>query len=61
VCLFREPQFPPALVETLARGSDVRVGVLDPLGADLKPGPDLYPEMMQALARALTGCLAPKR
>jgi zinc transport system substrate-binding protein len=60
VCLFREPQFPPALIETLARDTDVRVGVLDPLGADLKPGPDLYPEMMHGLAQALTGCLAPR-
>lgn len=61
VCIFREPQFRPALVETLARGTDVRIGVLDPLGADLAPGPDLYPAMMRRLAAALSQCLMPRR
>lgn len=61
ICIFREPQFPPALVQTLARGTHIRVGVLDPLGADLKPGPQLYPAMMRQIARALVDCLSPKR
>ncbi len=60
-CIFREPQFPPALVETLARDTAVRVGVLDPLGADLRPGPQLYPAMMRQLAGALVRCLSPGR
>lgn len=59
VCIFREPQFPPALVQTLARGTAVRIGVLDPLGANLPPGPGLYPAMMRQLAAALVQCLAP--
>ena len=56
-CIFREPQFPPKLIETLDENTAVRVGVLDPLGADLAPGPDLYPALMRALAQSLTGCL----
>ena len=60
-CLFREPQFPPKLIGTLDEGTGVRVGVLDPLGADLKPGPALYPELLRALAQALTECLGKKR
>jgi len=35
----------------------VRIGVLDPLGADLQPGPQLYPALLRGLSRALTGCL----
>ncbi len=58
VCVFREPQFPPDLVAPLIEGSDVRVAVLDPLGAELAPGPALYPALMQAMADNLTGCLA---
>mgnify|MGYP000181596474 CR=1 FL=1 len=31
----------------------VRTGVLDPLGSDLAPGPELYPRLMRNLARTL--------
>lgn len=58
-CIFREPQFSPALIETLAAGTKARIGVLDPLGADLAPGPDLYPALMTSLADSLMRCLAP--
>lgn len=56
-CVFREPQFPPKLVETIIEGSDVRVGVLDPLGAELKAGATLYPQLLRGMAAALAGCL----
>lgn len=57
VCLFREPQFPPKLIDALDEGTKARIGVLDPLGADLRPGPGLYPRLMRNLAQSLTGCL----
>jgi zinc transport system substrate-binding protein len=60
-CIFREPQFPPKLIGTLDEGTGVRVGVLDPLGAELKPGPALYPELLRALAQSLTECLGKNR
>ena len=56
-CLFREPQFAPALAETIARDVNARTGVLDPLGAALEPGPDAYFALMRGLARALRDCL----
>ncbi len=46
-CVFREPQFPPALIATLVEGSAARTGVLDPLGAELAPGPELYPALLR--------------
>ena len=58
VCIFREPQFPPTLIDTLIAGTPVRVGVLDPLGADLQPGPKLYDTMMRRIAGALRSCLS---
>jgi zinc transport system substrate-binding protein len=61
VCVFREPQFAPALVQTLVEGSRARIGVLDPLGADLKPGPQLYPTLLKNLAASLAGCLDKNR
>lgn len=57
VCLFREPQFRAALVATVAEGTGVRVGVLDPLGTNLRPGPELYPNLLRNLADALADCL----
>ncbi len=57
ICLFREPQFRSALVATVAEGTGVRIALLDPLGASLRPGPDLYPELLRGLADSLAGCL----
>lgn len=60
VCLFREPQFPPKLIDTLDADTKARVGVLDPLGADLEPGPELYDRLLRNLAQSLAGCLTKK-
>jgi zinc transport system substrate-binding protein len=56
-CVFAEPQFEPKLVNTVIQGTPAKSGVLDPLGADLAPGPDLYFQLMRNLARALGECL----
>ncbi|HEX6979050.1 MAG TPA: zinc ABC transporter substrate-binding protein [Alphaproteobacteria bacterium] len=58
VCVFSEPQFAPALVQTVIERTQARTGVLDPLGAAALPGPDAYFAMMRSLGRSLTGCLA---
>lgn len=58
VCIFSEPQFEPAIIATVMEGSDLREGVLDPIGAGLEPGPELYPTLMRTLADSLAGCLA---
>ncbi len=56
-CLFSEPQSRPARIATVAEGTGARIAVLDPLGASLRPGPDLYPELLRGLADSLAGCL----
>jgi zinc transport system substrate-binding protein len=56
-CVFAEPQFQPRLVQTLLEGTGARGGTLDPLGADLPDGPELYFTLMLNLARGLTDCL----
>lgn len=58
VCVFAEPQFPPRLVELVREGSAARSAVLDPLGAALEPGPDLYFALMRDLGRSIAACLA---
>ncbi|MGI9336642.1 MAG: zinc ABC transporter substrate-binding protein [Gammaproteobacteria bacterium] len=57
-CVFAEPQFEPALARRLAEDTGARLGVLDPVGADLRPGPLLYFDLMRANANALVRCLA---
>lgn len=56
-CLFTEPQFEPALIESIAGDTGVRVGRLDPLGVGAAPGKQAYFEMMRALAEGFRACL----
>ena len=55
-CVFAEPQFEPRLVRTLVEGTGAATGTLDPLGAALEDGPDLYFDLMRANARAFRAC-----
>ena len=57
-CVFSEPQFEPKVVEVITSGTSARTGVLDPLGVELKPGPDLYPTLIKQMAKALKACLS---
>ncbi|CDH46580.1 zinc ABC transporter substrate-binding protein, partial [Candidatus Contendibacter odensensis] len=57
-CVFSEPQFQPALVETVIAGSTARRGVLDPLGAELTAGPEAYFQLVQGLSSSLRACLS---
>jgi zinc transport system substrate-binding protein len=56
-CVFAEPQFRPALAETVIEGTDARIGLIDPLGIGIAPGPDAYFTLMRALARDMRDCL----
>lgn len=58
-CVFTEPQFEPKLVHTVIEGTSAKTGTLDPIGADLKEGPELYPALMRGLATSLVACLKP--
>src|SRR6056297_3624267 len=57
VCVLSEPQFSPGLVATVMDGAEAQTAVLDPLGTDLEPGPDLYPQLLRNLATALASCV----
>ena len=57
ICVFSEPQFEPSLVETIVEGTGARAGELDPLGAALEDGPDLYFALLEGMVDSLRGCL----
>ncbi|HKW52067.1 MAG TPA: zinc ABC transporter substrate-binding protein [Stellaceae bacterium] len=57
-CVFSEPQFESRLVQTVIDGTAARTAVLDPEGASLSAGPELYFTLMTGLADGLSTCLA---
>jgi zinc transport system substrate-binding protein len=57
-CVFAEPQFEPKLVTVATEGTGAGSGVLDPLGAAIDDGPDLYFELLQNMASSLKDCLS---
>lgn len=56
-CVFSEPQFRPDLISTVTENTNAKAGVLDPLGASIDNGPDLYFELMREVAGAMRDCL----
>ena len=55
-CVFAEPQFNPSLINAVFEEADVKVGVIDPVGSLLEPGPELYPQLLSEMTQALAGC-----
>ena len=57
-CVFAEPQFEPKLISTVIEGTQARSGVIDPLGAELENGPDLYFQVIRNMASSIKTCLS---
>ncbi|KGT86566.1 zinc ABC transporter substrate-binding protein [Erwinia typographi] len=57
VCVFAEPQFRPAVIDAVARGTKVRSGTLDPLGIDITVAKDSYVKFLSQLSSQYTSCL----
>ena len=55
-CLFSEPQFNPSIAETIAKDTGIKAAVLDPLGAELNPGKDLYFDLIGNIASSFESC-----
>ena len=56
-CVFSEPQFEPKIIATIIEKTAARSGILDPVGATLKPGPNQYSQLLRHLAHGLLTCL----
>jgi zinc transport system substrate-binding protein len=57
-CVFSEPQFEPKLVSTVADGTGANTGILDPLGAAIDDGPELYFTLIRNMSAAFRSCLS---
>ena len=60
VCVFREPQFSPAIIKKIVNGTDVRIGELNPLGTGIPITKDSYSHFLFALTQELLDCLDKK-
>ncbi|WP_040976620.1 zinc ABC transporter substrate-binding protein ZnuA [Necropsobacter massiliensis] len=56
-CLFAEPQFTPKVIDTLHKGTGVKVGRLDPMGDAVKLGKNSYANFLQYTADSYFDCL----
>jgi zinc transport system substrate-binding protein len=56
-CVFKEPQFRAKIVNTVIEDTNVKVGILDPIGADLEKGPGMYTNLLKQIASNLKTCL----
>ncbi|WP_033783317.1 zinc ABC transporter substrate-binding protein ZnuA [Pantoea sp. 9140] len=57
VCVFAEPQFRPAVIDAVSRGTQVRKGTLDPLGTDISLAKDSYVKFLSQLSSQYESCL----
>ena len=55
-CLFTEPQFGDGLASSIFEESDGRLVEIDPLGTELTPGADLYPQLLNGMAASFLAC-----
>ena len=56
-CVFAEPNFDPRVVDVLIEGTGAKSAMLDPEGANLDAGPDLYRQLIGNIADSLVACL----
>ncbi len=55
-CIFSEPQFNPDIIKAVAKDMNIATGVIDPLGATLDPGKDLYFDLINNMSKSFKGC-----
>ena len=55
-CIFSEPQFNPDIINAVAKDMDIKTGILDPLGATLNPGKNLYFDLIRNMSDSFKGC-----
>ena len=55
-CVFSEPQFNPDIIKAVAKDMNIKTGVVDPLGATLNPGKNLYFDLIRNMSSSFKGC-----
>ena len=55
-CIFSEPQFNPNIINSIASDTGVKTGVLDPLGANIDKGKNMYFDLIKDMSNSLKDC-----
>ncbi len=55
-CIFSEPQFNPNIINSIASDTGVKTGVLDPLGANIDKGKEMYFQLIKDMSSSLKDC-----
>ena len=58
-CVMSEPQFDARLVNVIVEGTGAKTGSVDPLGAAVESGPELYFTLLRDMASSFRSCLSP--
>ena len=56
-CVFQEPQFDSRLVQIVVESTNAQIGILDPLGVNIKSGENFYLQLLKNMAKSLKDCL----
>lgn len=56
VCIFAEANHNSDYVETVAEGTNAKIGTLDPSGIQYNPGAALYGQIIRGLAQEISSC-----
>lgn len=57
LCVFAEPQFRPAVIKAVAKGTNAKMAVLDPLGSGIAVDRDGYTNFLSRLSAQYASCL----
>ena len=55
-CVFSEPQFNPDIIKAVTKDTNIKTGVIDPLGATLNPGKALYFDLIMNMSSSFKSC-----
>ena len=55
-CVFSEPQYNPALVDSAIGSTNAKVAIIDPLGSQLLLDADFYPKLLKTIGESIASC-----
>ncbi|MDA0109444.1 zinc ABC transporter substrate-binding protein ZnuA [Vibrio sp. La 4.2.2] len=56
-CVFAEPQYTPAVIQSVTRGTNTSIGTLDPLGTDIKVADGSYFTFLESISTNIVDCM----
>jgi zinc transport system substrate-binding protein len=58
-CIFSQPYYNQKILHSIAKGSQTKIASLDTIGHSIKPGSDLYENLVLKISNSIHDCLSP--